>query len=67
MLKNNDKLIVLLVVLLAGAAFGVKKPTSYIEACEKCHSNFGQKTYVHGPVSLGDCESCHEVDDAKTH
>ena len=56
MLKNNDKLVALLIVLLAGAAFGVQKPTSKIETCvtSECHADYGLKTYVHGPVSLGD-------------
>ena len=69
MLKNNDKLVALLIILLAGAAFGVQKPTSKIETCvtSECHADYGLKTYVHGPVSLGDCKSCHEFDNERKH
>jgi predicted CXXCH cytochrome family protein len=69
MLKNNGKLVALSIVLLAGAAFGVQKPTSQTETCvtSECHADYGLKTYVHGPVSLGDCKSCHEFDNEKTH
>ncbi len=53
-------------VLLFGASFA-----SSVYAQEKqekktcvtveCHIEYGQKEYVHGPVGLGDCESCHEL------
>jgi len=28
---------------------------------EECHIDYGAKEYVHGPIVLGDCESCHKL------
>lgn len=27
---------------------------------DKCHSTIGKEKFVHGPVAVGDCASCHE-------
>ncbi len=29
------------------------------ELCLHCHKGFGQGAHVHGPVSVGDCQTCH--------
>lgn len=54
-------------LMAGGLAFG--KPTTMPETCvtEDCHNDYGDKWYVHGPVSLGDCKSCHEAVDPNEH
>ena len=51
------------------AALGVEKPTSPQKTCvtPDCHASYAKKAFVHGPVSLGDCKSCHEEADATAH
>jgi len=58
-----------LALLWAVQARGVEKPTSHQETCvtADCHAGYAQKAFVHGPVGLGDCTSCHEERDAQTH
>lgn len=41
-----------------GDAGGLKLPRN--ELCESCHTGFVQGTFVHGPVAVRDCLSCHE-------
>ncbi len=38
-------------------AVGLVRPAN--ELCFMCHRNFIRGKYVHGPVSVGDCLSCH--------
>ncbi len=67
--KLNEKLIVLLILVCTSLVFGVEKPTSAQKTCvtEECHGDYGEKTYVHGPVGLGDCKACHKTLDPKKH
>lgn len=66
---NSEFVAVLIVVSFCGSAMAVKKPTSPQKTCvtEECHIDYSKKTYVHGPVGLGDCKSCHESVDASQH
>ena len=61
--------IVAVVLALAACALAVEKPTSPPKTCvtEECHADYGEKAYVHGPVGLGDCKSCHEAVDPNAH
>ena len=45
------------------------KPTTPQKTCvtQECHAGYAKKAHVHGPVSLGDCKSCHEQEDAAAH
>jgi predicted CXXCH cytochrome family protein len=56
-------------LVLATHAWGVEKPTTPQETCltAECHANYGQQPHVHGPVSLGDCKSCHQAVDPNAH
>jgi len=58
-----------LALSLTAAAPAVDKPTSAQKTCvtTECHADYAKKPFVHGPVSLGDCKSCHEEVDAKAH
>jgi predicted CXXCH cytochrome family protein len=58
-----------LALILTAAAGAVDKPTSTQKTCvtAECHASYAKKAFVHGPVSLGDCKSCHEEVDAKAH
>jgi len=58
-----------IVVLMAASVYAVEKPTTKTETCitAECHGERGKKAFVHGPISLGDCKSCHELQDAATH
>ncbi len=61
--------IIAVVVILAAGAWAAEKPTSPPKTCvtEDCHADYAKKAYVHGPVSLGDCKSCHEAVDPNAH
>ena len=68
--KIGVKFIVLLAVcVVSGIAFGVDKPNTETDTCvtEECHVSFGKKKVIHGPVELGDCESCHESVNTAKH
>lgn len=58
-------------VALIGAvrAWGVEKPTSRQETCvtAECHADYSKEAFVHGPVGLGDCKSCHTPVDPNAH
>jgi len=58
-----------LAVLFAAQAGAVEKPTSSQKTCvtQECHTDYAKKPYVHGPVGLGNCASCHDEVDAKAH
>lgn len=60
---------VALPLLLVVPAWGVDKPTTAQKTCvtAECHTGYAQRPHVHGPVSLGDCKSCHEQDNAAAH
>lgn len=60
---------VLMVVILACSAIAVEKPKSLSESCitSECHADYSKKKYVHGPVSLGDCKSCHKPLEVEAH
>ena len=69
MLNGIDKPAVLLMGMIASIAFAVEKPTSLQKTCvtAECHTDYRQKPHVHGPVSLGECRSCHEPLDPNEH
>lgn len=50
-------------------AVAVEKPTTSQATCvtAECHADYSKQTYVHGPVSLGDCKSCHTEADPNAH
>lgn len=58
-----------IVALWAPCVRGVERPTTPQKTCvtEECHADYGKKPTVHGPVSLGDCKSCHESVDPNAH
>lgn len=60
---------VLLASLWIGRLWGVERPTSAQKTCitSECHTEYTSKPHVHGPVSLGDCKSCHELTDPNAH
>lgn len=64
-------LVILLMVLTAGKAIAAEKPTTEQKTCvtAECHTDYaeGKKEHVHGPVSLGDCKSCHEAVAVEKH
>ena len=58
-----------MVLLGSNISLAAEKPTTTQQTCitEDCHANYSKDSYVHGPVSLGDCKSCHDEKDAATH
>ncbi len=61
--------IILLLSVCVASVFGVVKPTSIQKTCttEECHTVFGEKAYLHGPVGLGNCQACHKPVDPNKH
>lgn len=55
--------------ILVSTALAAEKPTTPQQTCvtEECHADYGKKTYVHGPVSLGDCKACHKSLNPQEH
>ncbi len=69
MLEKIDWLIIVLICVLISNGLAVEKPTSPQKTCvtEECHADYSKKAYVHGPVGLGDCKSCHKPLDSNKH
>jgi len=67
--KFSSKLVILLTSVFISSISAVEKPTSPQKTCvtEECHADYSKKAHVHGPVSLGDCKSCHKVTDPNKH
>ncbi|MHC4394267.1 MAG: cytochrome c3 family protein [Planctomycetota bacterium] len=67
--RFSNKWEVLLICILVSSVIAVEKPTSLQKSCvtEECHIDYSQKAYVHAPVSLGECDSCHEPNDVSEH
>ncbi len=61
MLKIIGKSVIVLICVLISNGLAVEKPTSPQKTCvtEECHADYAKKTFIHGPVGLGDCKSCH--------
>ena len=59
--KLGQVVLVLLIGWSACSAMAVDKPTTEQKTCvtAECHADHSKKAHVHGPVSLGDCKSCH--------
>jgi len=60
----------LVVMLFSMATTGaVEKPKTPQATCvtDECHANRKSQAFVHGPVGLGECKSCHEATDAADH
>ncbi len=74
-MRMQKKIGIVLCAMLVGylgacsAAFGVEKPTTTQKTCVtgECHADYGEKTHVHGPVGLGNCQACHTEDSAAEH
>jgi len=47
-------------VLFFGRPAGAQADADKNCVSEKCHANMGKEKFVHGPVAVGDCLSCHE-------
>jgi predicted CXXCH cytochrome family protein len=70
MIRANSFSMCLLILLFVGsAAWCVEKPTELQKTCvtSDCHADYSRKEYVHGPVTLGDCKSCHKPLDPQKH
>ncbi len=69
MVKMIDRAVVSLICVLASTGLAVEKPTSPQATCisAECHTDYGQKAYVHGPVGLGECKSCHKPLNEQEH
>jgi predicted CXXCH cytochrome family protein len=68
--KVSSKLVIIMLTsLLVCQAIAVEKPTTLEKTCitEECHSDYSKKAYVHGPVGLGDCKSCHKPLEPEEH
>ena len=59
----------LLLTVMVSGVFAAKKPDSPQTTCvtEDCHAVYTTKAFVHGPVELGDCKSCHKSVNPKEH
>lgn len=57
-----------LCVLSAAAAAQRAKPTT-MQTCNQmdCHDQYEMKEYLHGPIAIGDCTSCHKPDVVAQH
>lgn len=55
----------------ARSAPGVAPPTTEVprDGCvtSECHASIKKNRYVHGPVGVNACDSCHRLTDASTH
>ncbi|MHC4556664.1 MAG: cytochrome c3 family protein [Planctomycetota bacterium] len=62
MLERIDKWAIILICVLISNGLAVEKPTTLQETCvtEECHADYSKKAFVHGPIGLGDCKSCHK-------
>ena len=69
MLEKINRSVIVLICVLVSNVFAVEKPTSPQETCvtEECHADYSKKAYVHGPVALGDCKSCHKPVNEQEH
>lgn len=69
MLNRVYKSAVLLICIFISTVLAVEKPTTAQKTCvtEECHSDYGKKAYVHGPVGLGDCTACHKPLSVEEH
>ena len=58
-----------LLCAISALAFGVDKPTAEPETCmtAECHADYSKNAFLHGPVELGGCDSCHESIDPQKH
>ena len=59
----------LLGFILTGSVQAVERPTTVQRTCVtgECHASYAEKPFVHGPVGLGECKSCHEAVDPAEH
>ena len=59
----------ILICVWSGWVFAVDKPTTLQDTCvtAECHSGYGKKAHLHGPVELGDCKACHKPVDPAQH
>ena len=58
----SKKLVIVVSCILVSNVLAVEKPTTPQQTCVtgECHADYGKKAFVHGPVGLGDCKSCHK-------
>ena len=67
--KFSKNLIIALGCVLVSNTIAVEKPTTPQQTCvtEECHADYSKKAFVHGPVGLGDCKSCHKPLKSEEH
>lgn len=67
--KLEGAFAILLIGTLVCSAVAVDKPTTEQKTCitAECHTDYSKADFVHGPVKLGDCKSCHKAVDASRH
>lgn len=69
MFPNAFKVIIFVICIVISTGLAAEKPTTLQKTCvtEECHTEYGKKAYVHGPVGLGECKSCHKPLDPAEH
>jgi predicted CXXCH cytochrome family protein len=70
MLKHTkNTMLILLTMSMSTLTWAVDKPTTAQTTCvtAECHGDYKAMPFVHGPVGLGECKSCHEAADATKH
>jgi predicted CXXCH cytochrome family protein len=67
--RHGFQLGLVVVFFVAAATLAVEKPVTPQTTCvtEECHASYKTKAVVHGPVSLGECKSCHEASNPAEH
>jgi predicted CXXCH cytochrome family protein len=62
-------IVIFIILFFVVEATAIEKPNTPQKTCvtEECHTDYSQKAYVHGPVGLGDCKSCHKPLDPAQH
>ena len=67
--RTHMSALILVAFLPLSCLWAKQKPTELTENCatRECHNSYGQKKYVHKPVSLGVCKYCHKAVDPKKH
>ena len=67
--KKSCVLVWCWLLTMISVGWAAERPTSEPKNCvtEECHGEYKTRKYVHGPVGLGDCESCHRAVDYTEH
>ncbi len=69
--RVGRQVVLLVAFFVAGLAAGARgqREAKYQGGCTtaKCHDGYTKRTVVHGPVSMGTCDACHEEADKANH